>query len=383
MNRLTKLSSVVVALSLTLGCARGLYGPSIETPVKAAPRDIDELSVEERRAILDRAEVFRPIDTKNLNLLAGPPVRDGFGFDANVNCDFAFPDEPLSGVTPKFECAVAPKDVVKVKYGADNGEVYAEVAASRLFWALGFIADRMYPVKVTCRNCPENPHRVSSDEWRLGVPGNVSTKVFDPAVIERKFDGDEIEVPKFKGWSWRELDAVADNEVGASRAHIDALKLLAAFIQHVDSKPENQALVCADGAIRRDREGNASCVRAFLMVKDLGSSFAAAGKLTFPKMRLDSWRAVDVWKDKATCQADLTSSIVGTLAHPRISEPGRKFLADRLSLLSDKQLRDLFTVARVERRKDKTDGRDVTAEDWVRAFKEKRDQIVNHRCPTT
>jgi hypothetical protein len=359
-----------------------LYGPSIETPAKPAPREIDELTVEERRAILDRAQVFRPIETASLDLLSGPQGKRAFPFNANVSCEFSWPEEPLSGVTPKFECAVVPQDVVKVKYGEKNGEVYAEVAASRLLWALGFIADGMYPVKVTCRNCPADPYRASADEWSLGRPGNVATRVFDPATIERKFGDEEVEVPKYEGWSWRELDAIADNNVGAPRAHVDALKLLAAFIQHVDSKPENQALVCADADIRKDRQGNETCRRPFLMIQDLGSSFAAASKLTFPKMDLGSWRSVDVWRDDTGCQANLTSSIVGTLSHPQISEAGRQFLAGRLKLLSDRQLRDLFTASRVERRNEQLDGRRVTVDDWVEVFKAKRDQIVNRRCPT-
>ena len=381
MSRRASLASFLFAISLT-GCASGAYGPSVNTPIKPEPREIDELSLAERRALLDRAEVFRPIDTAKLDLMAGPEGKGAFKFNEQVTCGFAFPEEPLTGMTPKFECEVAPKDVVKVKYGQDNGEVFAEVAASRLFWALGFLADRMYPVRVTCLNCPENPHRASATDWNLGRPGKVGTHVFDPATIERKFEGEEIEVPKFKGWSWRELDAVVDNERGASRAHIDALKLLAAFIQHVDSKPENQALVCADDAVRKDANGNETCTRPFLMVKDLGSSFAAASKITFPKMKLESWEKVKVWKDAKACQANLTSSIVGTLEHPRISEAGRQFLADRLSLLSDKQLHALFTAARVDRRKDTVDGKQVTAADWVRVFKAKRDQIVEHRCTT-
>jgi hypothetical protein len=378
--RWTKLLSLAIALSTLVGCARGLYGPSVDTPAKPAPRKIDELSVSERRSMLDRAEAWRSIDTGQLDLLAGPRTENALPFDAPVSCMFAYPDKALSGATPKFECEIAPKDVVKVKYGLDNGEVFAEVAASRLFWALGFLADRMYPVKVTCLNCPPDPHKASTVDWGLGRPSNLATRVFDPAAIERPFDGKEIEVPKFKGWSWRELDEVTDNEAGASRAHVDALKLLAAFIQHVDSKAENQAIVCADADIGRDREGNATCTRPRLMVKDLGSSFAAASKVRFAKMNLASWRSVEVWKDRRRCRAELTSSIVGTLAHPEISEPGRRFLAERLSLLSDKQIRDLFSAARVERRKEKIDGRLVTVDDWVEVFKSKRDQIVSHRC---
>ena len=383
MSRLTTFVSLAMAWAIMAGCNSGAYGPSIETPVRPAPREIDELSVSERRALLDRAQVFQPIQTAKLDLLAGPPGKQAFPFDARVTCAFDFPKKPLTGLTPKFDCAVAPDDVVKVKYGEGNGEVFAEVAASRLFWALGFFADRMYPVRVTCLLCPENPFRVSSAEWRLGKPGNVATRVYEAATIERTFDGKKIEVPKFEGWSWRELDSVADNGVGAPRAQIDALKLLAAFIQHVDSKPENQALLCADGAVKEDRRGNETCARPVLVVKDLGSSFAAASRIRFQKMKLDSWESTPVWKDEKACQADLTSSIIGTLAHPRISEAGRKFLADRLSLLSDKQLLDLFTAARVDRHKgDTVGGRQATARDWVRVFKAKRHQIVSHRCHT-
>jgi hypothetical protein len=377
--------SVLVWLSLALGletaCARGLYGPSLDTnSPRPSPRELDKLSVSERRDALDRAHLWRPIATETLNLLTGPDQRGAYGLDANVTCAFNYPEAPLTGVTPKFDCEVAPGDVVKVKYGEDNGEVYAEVAATRLFWALGFMVDRTYPVKVTCLNCPADPHRASSSEWRLGRPGNVRTRVYDPATIERKFDGKKVEVPGFEGWSWRELDAVDGNDVGAPLAHVDALKLLAAFVQHVDSKPENQALLCPDAAIERDEDGNERCAQPLLVVKDLGSTFAAASKLRFPKMKLASWESVPIWKNGRTCQANLTASILGTLANPHVSEAGRKFLAGRLALLRDAQLRDLFTAARVERRKETIDGRQVTADDWVRVFKEKRAQIAAQRC---
>ena len=78
-------------------------------------------------------------------------------------------------------------------------------------------------------------------------------------------------------------------------------------------------------------------------------------------------------------------SLIGNLEHPLISEAGRRFLADRLMMLNDQQIHDLFTAARVERRGDTTrdqngNSRPVTTEDWVRAFKAKRSQIVSHTC---
>jgi hypothetical protein len=376
----------MLSLGSTAACAAGPLGSLVGPGAPPDAQEVKELSQTPRGEVLRRAHVWKPIDTARLNLLAGPAGTGSFPFDAAVTCDYHYPDEPVGGVTPKFECEFAPKDIAKVKYGADNGEVYAEVAGTRLFWALGFLVDRMYPVRVTCHNCPADPFRESKAEWHLGRSGSISTKIYDPAVVEREAAGEEIKPGDTGGWSWDELELIDPRAGGAPRAHVDALKLLAAFVQHVDNKRDNQAVVCPEDAVRKDRDGDETCAVPMLMVKDLGSSFAAASKMRFPKMKLDSWSDVPIWKDPAACQADLTGSLVGTLEHPRISEAGRKFLADRLMLLSDRQIRDLFTASRVERRGDTIrdengQSRPVTVDDWVRVFKDKRDQIVKHRCP--
>jgi hypothetical protein len=378
--------AALVVLIVGAGCASGRYGPSANTRSSPAPRAIDRLTVDERRTVLRRAHVWRPIDTRSLNILAGPRANDAFTHDQLVPCDYDYPDKPLTGMSPKFECAVSRDDIVKVKYGPDNGEVYAEVAATRLFWALGFAADRMYPVRVICRKCPADPFKESKAEWHLGKTTLVSDQTFNPATIERPLAGEEVEVPGYEGWAWPELEYVSEETGGAPRSHIDALELLAVFIQHVDSKPEQQAIKCAPQNIRRDRSGNATCSAPLLVVKDLGSSFGAARRFNFKKMDLASWREVPIWRDPAACTGHLTRSIIGSLSNPPISEAGRQFLADRLMLLTDRQIRDLFVAARVEQRGETIrdangDTRPVTADDWVEAFKEKRAQIVDHRCP--
>ncbi len=109
----------------------------------------------EKRLRIDairRAEVWRPTRVASLDLEKGPDVAGGFAPQATVQCNYV--DEKMSGRSPKFTCALGRNDEVKVKYGKTNGEVYAEVAATRLLWALGFGADRMYPVRVICRGCP-------------------------------------------------------------------------------------------------------------------------------------------------------------------------------------------------------------------------------------
>ena len=132
-----------------------------------------------------------------------------------------------------------------MKYGETNGEVYAEVASSRLFWALGFAVDRMYPVSVLCRNCPPDPFKEGKEDWHLGKSANGATRRLQiwpsssATSTVRKSRCLATRAGRGPNWSF-----VDEESGGAPRAHVDALKLLAVFVQHVDNKPEQQAIVC-------------------------------------------------------------------------------------------------------------------------------------------
>ncbi|HWI20630.1 MAG TPA: hypothetical protein VNT81_22900 [Vicinamibacterales bacterium] len=376
--------AVAIVGTLITGCAKGRLGPPPDTEAPAGPRTLKKLSVEERQAVMERAKVWRPIDTASLNIIRGPVLPPSQRIPGQVTCSFVFPEKPLSGMTQKFECDLGKKDVVKVKYGEKNGEVYAEVAASRLLWALGFQADVMYPTRVTCLNCPEDPFATSGVNWQRGSPSNVSTKEFNPAVIERE-GGHKVEVPGYEGWAWPELDKLSARGAGATRAHLDAFKLLAVFIQHSDSKPGQQEIVCQEGRKRKDAKGNETCAEAWLVIKDLGGSFGKATKLNTSKMNLADWDEAGIWKDAKQCVGDMPRSFTGSLEDPKISEAGRRFLAQRLARLTDRQIRDLFTVSQVEKRGEQITGADgrkrsVTVDDWVRVFKRKRAEIAAARC---
>ena len=377
---------VTVAFSAIFsGCASGRFGPDPDTKAPSAKRTLKKLTVAERQALLQRAQVWQAIDTSAQNLARGPVLPAALRVGPQATCTFKFPEKALTGMTPKFLCEIKKDDVVKVKYGEKNGEVYAEVAASRLLWALGFKADTMEPTRVTCNGCPPDPFRTSGEDWKLGSPAGISTKVFDPAIIERELPGDAIEVPGYEGWAWPELETATQRAGGATRAQIDAFKLLAVFIQHSDTKPDQQEIVCAAGR-RKDAKGNETCGSPRLVIKDLGGTFGKATRLNNSKMSLADWSSVSVWKDPKQCVGDLPRSLTGTLEDPKISEAGRRFLAERINRLTDRQLRDLFTVSNVVKREEKIDGADgkkrpVTVDDWVRVFKKKRAEIVSARCP--
>ena len=74
----------------------------------------------------------------------------------------------------------------------------------------------------------------------------------------------------------------------------------------------------------------------------------------------------------------------GGLSDPVITEGGRKFLADQLMQLSDAQIRDLFMSIPVDKADETIEvddkERPVNVEDWVSAFKKKRQEIVDRDC---
>ncbi len=109
------IAAALLVLSLT-GCASGRFGPAADTEVPKGPHTLKELSVEERRQVMQRARVWQAIDTSSLDLIKGPALPAAQRIGAETTCTFVFPDKPLSGMTPKFQCALKKDDHVKVKY---------------------------------------------------------------------------------------------------------------------------------------------------------------------------------------------------------------------------------------------------------------------------
>jgi hypothetical protein len=210
--------------------------------------------------------------------------------------------------------------------------------------------------------------------------------LFDPATIDSKMPGKTLETKPDEGWVWKELDLVDEAAGGAPLAQRDALKLLAVFVQHTDTKANNQRLMCLDkqfgkGDTNAELDHN-KCAHPFMMVPDIGTTFGRATIFSMDSpssVNFHNWSQTPIWKDTDTeqgnCVGNLRGSMGGTLENPHISEAGRKFLADLLVQLSDAQLHDLFDVAGFTRRDPS-----ASIDDWVHGFKQKRDEIVNRTC---
>jgi len=370
----------------------------------------------DRYAYLQYASILEDVDIPSRNILRGPQREDAFENNSMVNCHFSKAGKHKSGATPKFDCKIK-KDKFKVKFTPRNPdekltdlmykdyekEIYAEVAATRLMWALGFYADTVYPVRVLCKDCPTNPV--------LGFQENESPQsiYWGESSIERKLDGREMELEKIPGWTWQEMNNLV---AGAHQKQMsqsivnayfkaqsfdkkkfntewNALKLLAAFLKHNDNKADNQRMMCFETV---EFQGKTICSQPVIYIQDIGSSFGGGGKIPNRggKASLKDWASKPVFKgydaEKQLCQAALTASFRaqsylgwifrGGLQDPYINEEGRLLLSHKLDALTDEQIEQIFTVARMDHLKEvKADGSYVTIADWVRVFKEKRDEV--------
>jgi hypothetical protein len=367
----------------------------------------------------DRTDAFRaaliytPKAVGDADILLGPEQSKKqfqFHFNDKVICDFDQPGSQMGGKTPKFSCKITRvesaggqaqdltpdmnEEPMKVKFGANNKEIYAEVPATRLLWALGFYADAWYPVHVECHNCPADPESGS---------GEKQTRTYEAATVVRKFDGHKMyEVGKSEeGWSWKELDTLS----GRPTHEKDALKLMGAFLQHSDNKPPQQRLVCKGIQVdQTSKPFKTTCKESWLIVQDVGATFGGGGWFTSndsAKMNLEQWSGKKLWKkagkpgmneaDCPVCQAQLKKSLTATdgLSDPTISEEGRRFAAGLMCQLTDHQIEDLFKASRVAEMPEyhNSDGTFRTGLDeatilqqWVAAFKQKREDLANARC---
>src|SRR5215472_7580765 len=278
-----------------------------------------------------RAVLWRnPIDITSRNLLYGPG-----GKAHRPHGTFTFAKEDLDGTSPKF--SVRDQDGVKwkVKLGS---EAQPETAASRLIWAVGYLANEDYFLtRLQVQNLPPHLHRgqkfVASDGFVLN------------ARLKRYLKGEE----KSGNWGWRESPFAGTRE-------LNGLRVLMALLNNWDLTDENNAIY--------DQQSDEAPQQLFI-VSDLGSTFGA-GRLTWPLSRargdLSTYRhsrfITNTTADYVDFQTPARPSFL-FIATPRefvhklhlrwigrrIPRADAKWVGRLLAQLSAEQIRDAFRAA--------------------------------------
>jgi hypothetical protein len=197
-----------------------------------------------------------PSDISSRNLFYGPG-----GKEHEPHSTYTFVKEDLSGSNPKFVVRDEIGVEWKVKMGA---EAKPETVASRLVWAVGYLANEDYFVAdLRVQGLPSHLHRGQN---RVSPDGLVH------AVRLKRDPKDE---KKVGNWHWRQ-------NVFTGTRELNGLRVMMAMINNWDLLDENNAIYAEKGS--QDR---------IYMVSDLGASFGTAGAtwpLTKSKGNLVSYR---------------------------------------------------------------------------------------------
>ena len=343
----------------------------------------------EARELAERtAKVFAAPDpgydpVLGFNPKAGPrvgaPKGDSQGLAAPMMCVANKKPNEGTGTTPKFHCSV-PRvvdehgDLIRYKVKPHfkgqardkrNGEVYGEFLSSRFSKALGFFADDEWVADVTCPDCEKSLNK--------GFQGASFTPFQPAAGIELPL-GDGIDVKcnnRDSGALARALSKLLEN--GAPRAEIDAFKLWLAFIDHGDTKADNQKFSCLNS--KKNADGSRLCKpgQAVYYVGDMGSTFGYNSS-SEKKATLAAWRG----KDPIKVSGGRCSTTARSVGDTSVSEGGRQLLANGLQrLLDDEKTDNLITrVFRASRNHE----RDQPPEAWTAEFVRKARTIIDARC---
>jgi hypothetical protein len=371
---LLRIGAVITAVTVgaagwVLNAAEHRTAPPLTRPALERPQI--EVDARARRALLTRAQVRLTSAAPAVDISANPADPRGTLSAEVVECQFLA--RAPSGTTPKFDCVLADGEVVKVKYGR-NPELHAEAATTHLLTALGYPADHIFFVPtIRCYGCPRYPffamRLLSAAGMADRFPPHGWTGAytdFQWPAVERRFESPAVVSGDEEGWGWWELKHV-DPAQGASRADVDALRLLAVFLAHWDNKAENQRIVC-------DTD---DCRTPFLMLQDVGSTFGPS------KVNLARWRSAPIWLDRAQCRVTMRSLPYAgaTFSDVTVTEGGRASVLRGLARLTPAQVRGLFQGARFpEFHSATSDERDLDA--WSAAFAERVQEIAaGGPCP--
>lgn len=309
----------------------------------------------------------------------GAVPADSAGLAKPINCVANRDPTQGAGTTPKFHCSIPgvvddDGDLIRYKVkphfkgqerAKRNGEIYGEFLSSRFSKALGFFADDEWVADVTCPDCEKSLTR--------GFQGARFTP-FQPAA--------GIELPLGKGidanCNGKDSGAIAGSlqkllQGGAPRAEIDAFKLWLAFIDHGDTKTDNQKFACLDSI--KNADGTRTCKpgQAVFYISDMGSTFGYSAS-SEKKATLSGWRG----KDPIRVSGGRCTTTAKSVGDASISEAGRQLLASGLQRLLDAERKD-GTITKVFRAS-RNQERDQSPEAWTAEFERKARTIIDARC---
>ena len=268
-------------------------------------------------------------DTKRVIWISRAPVEQldlfwGIGAVGRVpKPPFTFVAEDTSGTKPKIQV----KDQAGVTWTVklpglkpEQNEVHAEIAASRIVWALGYFADENYFVPTAKIEGVKDLKRAAAF---VGPDGTIQTARF-----ERMPEGAE----RFAEWN------IEKNQFDGTK-ELSGLKMLMVLLGNWDLTTHNTW-------IQRVKTAGSPDVEERFLVTDLGSTFGrmTGGKNAAPsRWNLTEYRNAKVVSDVSAGHLVFKNPLMGN-APLKIPLEHARWFVSMASKLTDDQLRQAFTA---------------------------------------
>jgi hypothetical protein len=306
---------------------------------------------------------FRCMRTDSSNRLydrEGRIVPDATSFDADGNLLDA-------QKKPIFEPNGNPRegDELRVKYFRGEWpevryrEMFTETVVSRLFWALGIPADRVYmPASVRCFGCGKEPFGQQTPE------PSTEARTIGLASVKRPYEGRKIFVVRKSGflglgmtydhgWGFREIGHSLPNATESQRIENEVLAVALNVVAYHNLHSYQNDLRCRPNAWNRQ---TGECSDPVAYISDVGGTFGGARAhhvvgddepemLLHPRGDYITFSQSRVFDDAKRC---VLHDPIGDVY--QISEWARQVLDERIrGKLGREQLRIIFEQAHMHR----------------------------------
>jgi hypothetical protein len=232
---------------------------------------------------------------------------------------FTFVEEDLDGFNPKIDVKDAAGTIWSVKFQSQEGEVYSETAAVRIFWALGYMVGEMYFVPTGKIEGAKGLERAKSALSADGTFHGARFKRYPHGSTKTKIV-----------WSWDKNPFVGTRE-------LSGLKVLTALLANWNNGKDNNAVLelpTPEGKIEH-----------WYIASDLGATFGKMGSWSGKRTK---WNKQDYRQQpvvESVTQDTLTLYFQGNQDISSIPLEHARWFAGLLSQLSDAQLKRAFEAA--------------------------------------
>lgn len=237
---------------------------------------------------------------------------------------FTFVSEDDTGTKPKVQVTDASGTLWTAKFASESktgSEVHAEIAASRLTWALGYFVEEHYFVRRGTISGIQGVLRKRTS-YAIGPDGGFK---------ESRFERQPPEIERGPRWD------LEDNPFAGSR-ELSGLKMLAMLLNNWDARPGNTRIL---------RVPVATGIEERFVLSDLGTAF---GKISGKPTR---WNLTD-YKNSDFIRGTEGDALVfchGLDMQPPLSVPleHARWFSDLISRLTATQIRKAFEASGAKR----------------------------------